>query len=200
MTIVAPKRALDISIAVRSAQGLLSFSVVAMASVIIGMILPYSFNRNPVTYAALCIACGAIEIIHFVLIMTPAVSILSPMAALLFECFLFILWMVAAECAASYYGPLYCNGYDSFYDTYYGEYDYYRFDGVKIACETGKGIIGVSVVGLLLSVVLLVLVFVYSVIPAAAANAIGSRNWFDLGGIFPKYVNTGLEPKFHHST
>ncbi|SGZ58000.1 CIC11C00000000298 [Sungouiella intermedia] len=136
-------------------------------------------------YPAMSIVCGLFAMLYYIpLLLAPTLAFFTPAIALGAEIFIWIWWLIAMATAASLFGDLDCS-----YGYYYG-FLYYGYSSV--GCKAGKGALAFAVLGWVLSIISLVLLIVYSIVPAAKSNSWLVSNYFLLGGIFSK--TTGLAP------
>ena len=175
-----------ISVAIRSTQILISLSIVVLASISIFKLKHIHFGESSVAYSVLGLACGALGVLYYVPIMTPAVSIFNPIMVIIFESMLLVFWLIALGFLSNFYGPLVC------FPLFLGE-SHPELQSYSLACKIGKGISGVSGLGMFLSFALLILVIIFSAVPAVQKSASGSRKWFSLGAIFPQHYISGLD-------
>lgn len=194
MPTVSSSAALGIGISIRGAQIVVSLVILILGALNLSKVAPYASIIDITVYTALGLVCGILGLIFYIPLITPAAYVLPPVVVLVFDIVMFIFWITAVALAGYFYGPDNCSAGYTYTDEDGDTYSGYNPD-LQIACETGKGIIGIGVVGFLLSIVLIVLVSIYSVAPAAKSNVVGSRNWFAMGGIYPKYSNAMTDSK-----
>lgn len=113
----------------------------------------------PFSEPAVSIVLGLFAITYYVLTLVPkTIGIISPAMALGFEIWLTIWWIVSLGVNGQDFGGISC-AYLSLYSTY------------MTGCNVGKGLIAMSVLGFVSSLISLAVLSVYAIHPIVSANA-----------------------------
>lgn len=135
---------------------------------------------------ALAIVAGLFGAAFYIATLVPVVAgFLSPAIVLGLELWTWLWFLVAMATTANDFGAGSCDYFFNYYDSWH------------TGCQINKAIIGISVIAWLLSIVTLVSVIWFSVVPAAKAGSSGLlvRDYFVYGSIFPKNAVTVADPE-----
>lgn len=168
-----------VAIVLRIIQIICAILVVTLGAVSISKLYSLQF------YPTMGIICGFFALVFYVPLVTPPVRSYPPWLVLFGEIFTFCWWIVAVGLIAYLFGAVSCD----FSSYYYGYY--YSDDELSEGCKVGKGQLGIAGVGLFFSLVTLVLLVIYSIVPASRNSDWTDRDYFLVGGIFPKYAAEG---------
>lgn len=130
--------------------------IFAIVTLILGIVCVATL---PISDPAVSIVLGVFAVTYYVLTLVPkTIAIISPAMALGCEIWLVIWWIVSLGVNAQDFGGISC-AYLSLYTTY------------LTGCNVGKGLIALSVLGFVASLISLALLSVYAIHPLVSANA-----------------------------